>query len=129
METTQKTANLRHCISCDFKCSKKSNYTKHLLTLKHKMLTNVDKTCSKKFHTCHCGKNYSHRQSLSIHKKKCPIIEKSDNNQENNEENIEKKDELINFLMKENQDFKNLILEIIKKDTITNNKQKYKYLL
>jgi hypothetical protein len=68
-----------------------------------------------------CSKNFKHSSSLYRHKKKCPIIEKSDNNQENNEENIEKKDELINFLMKENQDFKNLILEIIKKDTITNN--------
>jgi hypothetical protein len=53
---------------------------------------------------------------LSIHKKNCPIIENSDNQ----EENIEKKDELINILIKENTDFKNLILEIIKKDTITN---------
>ena len=30
------------CIACDFKCSKKSNYTKHLLTRKHKMMTNDD---------------------------------------------------------------------------------------
>ena len=30
------------CIACDFKCSKKSNYTKHILTRKHKMMTNDD---------------------------------------------------------------------------------------
>jgi hypothetical protein len=114
-----------HCESCNYICSRKSQWDRHVGTLKHqnvdKMLTNVDIKSSKKFHTCHCGKIYAHRQSLSIHKKNCPNIENSDNNQENNEENIEKKDELINFLMKENQDFKNLILEIIKKDTITNN--------
>ena len=113
------------CEYCDYICSKKSQWDRHINTLKHKnvdkILTNVDIKGPKKFHTCHCGKNYSHRQSLSIHKKNCPNIEKSDNNEENNEENIEKKDEIINFLMKENQDFKNLILEIIKKDTITNN--------
>jgi hypothetical protein len=57
---------------------------------------------------------------LSIHKKNCPIIENSENNQ-NIEQNIDKKDELINYLIKENQEFKNLILEIVKKDTITNN--------
>jgi hypothetical protein len=57
---------------------------------------------------------------LSIHKKICPIIENSENNQ-NIEQNIDKKDELINYLIKENQEFKNLILEIVKKDTITNN--------
>ena len=113
-----------NCEYCNYICSKKSQWDRHINTLKHKnvdtILTNVDIKSSKKFHTCHCGKIYSHRQSLSIHKKNCPIIEKSENN-ENNNQNIEKKDEIINFLMKENQDFKNLILEIIKKDTITNN--------
>jgi hypothetical protein len=54
---------------------------------------------------------------LSIHKKNCPIIENSENNQ-NIEQNIDKKDELINYLIKENQEFKNLILEIVKKDII-----------
>ena len=53
-------------------------------------------------------------------KKNCPNIENSENNQ-NIEQNIDKKDELINYLIKENQEFKNLILEIVKKDTITNN--------
>jgi hypothetical protein len=57
---------------------------------------------------------------LSIHKKNCPIIDNSENNQ-NIEQNIDKKDELINYLIKENQEFKNLILEIVKKDTTTNN--------
>jgi len=46
----------------------------------------------------------------------CITIEKSDN-----EQNTDKKDELINYLMKENQDFKNLILEIVKKDNTINN--------
>ena len=113
-----------HCESCDYICSKQSQWDRHIGTLKHqnvdKMLTNVDIKSSKKVHTCHCGKFYSHRQSLSIHKKKCPIIEKSENN-ENIDKNTENKDELINYLIKENQEFKNLILEIVKKDTITNN--------
>ena len=113
-----------HCESCNYICSKQSQWDRHIGTLKHqnvdKMLTNVDIKSSKKVHTCHCGKLYSHRQSLSIHKKNCPIIENSENNQ-NIEQNIDKKDELINYLIKENQEFKNLILEIVKKDTITNN--------
>ena len=32
------------CDVCDFKCSKMSNYNTHILTNKHKMLTNVDGT-------------------------------------------------------------------------------------
>ena len=115
------------CEYCNYICSKKSQWDRHINTLKHKnvdiILTNVDIKDPKKVHTCHCGKIYSHRQSLSIHKKNCPNIEKSNNQDinQNNNQDIEKKDEIINFLMKENQDFKNLILEIIKKDTITNN--------
>jgi hypothetical protein len=56
---------------------------------------------------------------LSIHKKKCNISENNEDSE--NPENIDKKDELINYLIKENQEFKNLILEIVKKDTTTNN--------
>jgi hypothetical protein len=120
-----------HCIFCDYKCCLKFSYDRHLLTAKHLKQTQMKQNETKKEkkekkekneqNTCNCGLVYYSRTSLWRHKKKCPIIEKSDNNQENNEENIEKKDEIINFLMKENQDFKNLILEIIKKDTITNN--------
>jgi hypothetical protein len=73
-----KNSNIFICDFCDFKCCKKSLWDKHVLTRKHKnvdkMLTNVDIKSSKKVHTCHCGKLYSHRQSLSIHKKICPII-------------------------------------------------------
>ena len=112
------------CELCDFKCSKQSNYDKHLLTLKHqnvdKMLTNADGKNAENAensetinaHICECGKEYKHRQSLFIHKKKCQNFNKKepDNN-----------DDLINYLIKENQEFKSLILEIVKKDTTQNN--------
>ena len=127
-EKTPKTPSFFECNLCYFKCSKQSDYNRHILTPKHQnateMLSNATYFTPKNaeiFLCDKCCKNFKHSSSLYRHKKKCPIIEKSDNNQENNEENIEKKDEIINFLMKENQDFKNLILEIIKKDTITNN--------
>jgi len=112
-----------YCKICDYTCSKQSQWDRHIDTRKHKnvdkILTNVDILGPKKVHTCHCGKNYSHRQSLSIHKKKCNISENNEDSE--NSENIDKKDELINYLIKENQEFKNLILEIVKKDTTTNN--------
>ena len=64
------------CEHCDFKCSKKSNYTKHLMTAKHKMMTNSDKTSDKNAknasaYICDCGKSYKYRQGLSLHKKTC----------------------------------------------------------
>ena len=112
-----------YCKICDYTCSKQSQWDRHINTRKHKnvdkLLTNVDILGPKKVHTCYCGKIYSHRQSLSIHKKKCKNNEDSENSEDS--ENIDKKDELINYLIKENKEFKNLILEIVKKDTTTNN--------
>ena len=123
-----KTPSLFECNLCYFKCSKQSDYDRHIMTPKHinatEMLSNAIYFTPKNaenFVCDKCCKNFKHGSSLSRHKKNCPIIEKSENNQENDDKNIEKKDELINYLMKENQDFKNLILEIVKKDTITNN--------
>jgi len=73
------------CKECDFKCSKLSNYNAHILTRKHKMLTNVDILLPKNAENdiledeklkfkCGCGKSFSYRQSLSVHKKKCNIL-------------------------------------------------------
>tara|TARA_B100000965_G_scaffold108070_1_gene89314 strand:+ start:202 stop:1065 length:864 start_codon:yes stop_codon:yes gene_type:complete len=63
------------CKNCDFISSNKKDYDRHLATDKHKMLTNVDKKTPKnpKPFQCECGKQYKHRQSLSVHKKKCKI--------------------------------------------------------
>lgn len=64
------------CESCDYKCSKKRDFERHKLTLKHQnvdiMLTNVDKV-GHLTTQCTCGKTYKHRQSLSVHRKKCSI--------------------------------------------------------
>ena len=124
---TPKTPDLFECKLCDFKCSKKSDYERHQMTPKHQnateMLHNATYFTPKNaenFVCDKCCKNFKHSSSLYRHKKNCPIIENSENNQ-NIEQNIDKKDELINYLIKENQEFKNLILEIVKKDTITNN--------
>jgi len=72
----QKTPKDFYCKICDFVSSNKKDYERHLATDKHKMLTNVDKKTPKnpKPFQCECGKQYKHRQSLSVHKKKCKII-------------------------------------------------------
>ena len=38
-----KNAERFHCEICDFKCFQQNNFDVHLLTRKHKMLTNTDK--------------------------------------------------------------------------------------
>ena len=68
-----KTAETHVCENCNFKCSKQSNYNKHILTAKHQILQNTIAnvpTPAKQF-TCDCGKEYKHHSSLWNHKKKC----------------------------------------------------------
>jgi hypothetical protein len=108
-----KNADIFVCKFCDFKCSKKSNYDKHLSTRKHKMMTNDDAKSEKnalpKF-MCICGKKYKHRQGLYIHKKKCVFIkenlEKISENFENfeNFENSENSENFENCEKSENSE-------------------------
>ena len=60
------------CESCNYKCSKQSEYNKHILTAKHKILQNptLDNT-KKTAYLCHCGKSYKHSSTMYAHKKKC----------------------------------------------------------
>ena len=65
-----------YCEICDYKSSRKSQYVRHVLTLKHKnvakMLTNVAPNYKSSVpYMCLCGKSFAYRQSLSVHKKKC----------------------------------------------------------
>jgi hypothetical protein len=103
------------CSICDFKCSKKSNYTKHLLTLKHKMLTNVDTENAEKMShlfQCDCGKEYKHRQSLSVHKKTCQKKPEEKTEILENSHNLDK--DIIKLLIKDNSELKSMMLEVVK---------------
>lgn len=64
-----------HCKSCDYKCSKKSHWTQHLSTRKHKMIQNGICNDTKNSPTglcvCECGKSYRFRSGLYRHKKNC----------------------------------------------------------
>ena len=112
------------CHNCNYKCCKQSEYNKHILTSKHQILqnptSNPTSKISEKTYNCTCGKIYKHSSTLYAHKKKCNVIETDDKPVPNNSNNLNDKDELINYLIKENQEFKNLILEIVKKDTYNN---------
>jgi hypothetical protein len=113
-KNSPKLAKIFYCDICDYKCSKKSDMTKHKLTRKHqnddKMMTNDDKNSPKlavpktKEFVCECGKYYAYRQGLNVHRKKCF----SENN------NSFDKNELIEYLMKENSDLKTMVLDVCK---------------
>lgn len=78
---TSITSSKFECIKCDFKCSKKGDWGRHILTLKHTILTNPNDNpniiTSPTTFSCICGNKYKHLSSLCAHKKKCikPIIE------------------------------------------------------
>ena len=64
-----------HCTFCDYKCSKKSHWTQHISTRKHKMIQNGIHDDTKNSPTglfvCECGKSYKFRSGLYRHRKKC----------------------------------------------------------
>jgi hypothetical protein len=117
------------CELCDYKCSKESEYNKHLLTRKHQ--TNAG-TFSKNIqteHKCKCGKVYKFRQGLSLHRKTCKdlmivneqsiVIQTTDENDTNDNEDDFKVDEknFMELLIKDNSEIKNIVLNIVKSNT------------
>ncbi len=62
------------CEKCDYNTSRKSSYTKHLLSAKHCQVTFGDDLVAKsciKYKCENCDKNYSSRNGLWKHKKIC----------------------------------------------------------
>jgi hypothetical protein len=111
-----------NCVKCDYTTHNKKDYIKHTYTRKHLILTGDLQQIPKNPNTynCDCGKKYNHRQSLHNHKKVCKntILEEENTTIEiTNNKLIQEKDEIIKYLINENKEFKNLILEIVKKDT------------
>jgi hypothetical protein len=97
------------CQNCDFNCSKLSDWDRHISTDKHRIrtLTNFDEAKKRhiiKMYSCNCGKSYKHSSSLWNHKKMCKIDEKKD------EDNLSEK-EMIMMLIKENKEFKDMMME------------------
>jgi hypothetical protein len=131
-EKSQKSPYKFSCNICDYYTSKKTDYDKHVLTRKHSkttnLFTNVDKNSPKvatKIYACDCGKEYTHRQSLYIHKKKCNFTnnEVTEYDEENKiiNENDPTDKELIMLLIKENSELKNMMIEVIKNGTHNTN--------
>ena len=141
-----KNAKIFRCETCDFNTSNKCNYLKHLDTRKHKTLTKIYldliKVASPSY-DCLCGKSYKHRQSLYSHKKVClksvngetEVSETKVSETKVSEINNDFKDlvckmmtennEIKTMLIKENQELRSQIKELIPKvgsnNSVTNN--------
>ena len=111
----KKMPNFYTCEVCDFKCSKLSNFKKHLTTRKHENRENGNKKMPKnaaRFSCNICNKEYLFLSGLSRHKKKCiKNEEKCLDCSENLVEpftNMLSKD-MIMEIIKENSEIKELI--------------------
>jgi hypothetical protein len=114
------------CDLCTITCNKRSDWRRHLQTNKH--LSNQNRGFSNTLATpaspfiCECGKKYNDRSGLWRHTKKC--------NYENSHDKITPSDlesdelnnnDLITYLMNENKELKNMIMEVCKNSNSGNN--------
>ena len=109
------------CEKCDFKCCKKGDYNRHLMTSKHIHLTKSNTFLHQKTsnHICDkCNKTYKSRVGLWGHKKKC--MKKEEINETIETQDFNDKD-LILSLIQQNNELQKQMLEVIKNGTNINN--------
>ena len=113
-----------NCELCDYKTGNKKDYNKHLTTLKHVNRTELndieqEKGESENYICKTCNKTYKARNSLWYHEKKCKKTE----DVKNKDDSIsgsgmsDASSNIIQLLIKESSEFKNIILEMVKSNT------------
>ncbi len=122
------------CNYCDFKCYMKCDWDRHIIRPKHLNAVEGNQEINKKLkktYNCDCSKTFMSKSGLWKHKKFCnqtinikeELEKESDKileNESNEKKEKENKDELIQYLINENKEFKNLILEVCKNFQGTN---------
>jgi len=106
------------CDYCELKTNNKKDYSKHIMTAKHKIMSegcNKDAKISHQ-HNCECGSSYKYRQGLTKHKLVCSISEsdKLENTMDMDDTfdvstvlNVD----MIMEVLKQNQEFKEMLIE------------------
>jgi hypothetical protein len=114
------------CEKCNYYTSKKSSFDNHNNSMKHKKSININEKnanlCS--LFVCQtCNKTYKDNSGLWRHKKKCAKKELDAEPEQSNE--IQEMKEIMKYLMKENSEMKNMMLEqqniMIAQNTSTQN--------
>ena len=109
------------CLTCDFKCCYESDWERHLTRRKHKVshkksfleTFGTEKNEKNESYSCDiCSRNYKTKSGLWKHKRICVVEDTDINTNININTNPEKTHtELIMMLIKENAEFKNIIIE------------------
>ena len=114
MNKTQKKHTIYNCEKCTFNCIRNTEWVRHLSTAKHSKLILVNQSLIEKppKHICSiCYKEYKSNVGLWKHKKNCKI--NADFPIESHPL-LESKDKIIELLIKENAEFKIIMLDIVK---------------
>ena len=129
-EQNAENANIFSCQKCDFVCHKKSEWIRHISTRKHQTsdISVTEVTAKNATLTCsNCQKVYKSRNGLWIHKKKCSKPNNAETCKTEDEQCLEEPDEtdlepnskeiikMMKMQMIENQEIRNLIIELLKK--------------
>jgi hypothetical protein len=94
------------CKNCNYYTSRKSQYFRHLETNKHyKNVHQHNEYATKSLNnfTCICKNTYLYKSGLYKHKKKCGML--------NNDKKKISNEELFLSILKDNQDFKQMLIE------------------
>ena len=142
METASlsKIANPFECLKCDYRCKKGSDYKKHLATKKHinkeeiaapapaslatapaasatlalapaaSLALAPAASLAKELKCLRCDKQYQTSSGLWKHTKICDYVPPKKNK-------LYKKEDIVTVLLKENTDFKNIIMDLVKSNT------------
>jgi hypothetical protein len=108
------------CDCCHYICYKKSDYTKHLNTTKHKkkinLNTNEQKTLIPILFICKiCNKSYKGRNGLWYHEQKCGINKSENTKSENTKiENTKIENTIVDSSSNEIKILTNLVIELVK---------------
>ena len=120
----QNIKNEYFCESCNYKCSKKFNFNRHILSSKHIQVTKGDNLASKTslnepcFICDFCNKEYLSRNGLWKHKLKCNFNDKINTKSQFKTEPTDK--DLIMMLIKENSELKNIMMKVLENGTTNN---------
>ena len=112
-KNTSKNIKIFECKKCDYICSKKGDWNRHLLTRKHNKTTKTTEITSN-YIKCNCGKEYKERTALWRHKQKCKYteIEYHDDNNNYKEmflEMVNQNNEIMDKLLKKDEQMGKII--------------------
>ena len=128
-EKTQKNPTFFSCSACDYKSQHKNDYARHLLTRKHKILTNTNKNTQKtqddKSYQCVCGSSYKFASSLCYHKKTCKVTKEADALSSEDDKLVSHggvvSNEMIMKLIEQNGKLQEQLVSLSKEKNIVNN--------